>query len=58
MIEISVKLVAPSGRIAAARVVTARAPAAGTSGPAATQALDTALGDVMRQIVAVATGRF
>jgi cholesterol transport system auxiliary component len=44
-----------SGRIVATRVFKSQVPAAGTSGPQATAALDAALSNVMAQIVAFAS---
>ncbi len=59
VVEVSVKIVgASSGRIVAAQVFTARAPAASTSGPDATQALDRASDEVFLQIVRWASSRF
>lgn len=59
VVEVSVKIVgSASGRIAAAHVFTARAPAASTSGPDATQALDAASDEVFLQIVRWASSRF
>ncbi len=53
VVEIAVKLVdGAAGRIVAAQVFTAQVPGTAASGAAATAALDEALGDVMRQIVA------
>jgi cholesterol transport system auxiliary component len=52
-IEIAVKIVeSRTGRVVATRVFKAQAPAAGTSGPKATAALDAALSKVMAEIVA------
>jgi cholesterol transport system auxiliary component len=53
VVEMSVKLVASaSGSIVAGKVFSARAPGSAGSGAAAAVALDAALGDVMRDIVA------
>ena len=55
-IDIAVKIVsASSGRVAAAQIFTASAPAAGTGGAEAATALNAALGSVMRQIAAFAS---
>ncbi len=59
VVEVSVKIVAASsGRIVAAQVFTARAPAASTSGPDATAALDQASDEVFVQLVRWASARF
>src|SRR4051812_9910600 len=56
VVQISAKLVVESsGRIRAAQVFTARAPATGAGGPQATAALDQALQVVLRDIVAWAS---
>ena len=53
MVEISAKILADSsGRVAAARIFTTRAPGSAGDGAAAAHALDSALGDALRQIVA------
>ena len=53
VVEISAKLVVErSGRIAAARIFTARAPGSAGNGAAAAAALDQALGQALREIVA------
>lgn len=53
VVEVAVKIIAPStGRILAARIFSAQAPAPKADGPGAARALDQALGEVMRQIVA------
>ena len=58
VVEISVKLVNErSGRIVDAKIFRAVSPASGASGEAASQALDTALGEAMRAIVAWASPR-
>ncbi|MBS7536252.1 membrane integrity-associated transporter subunit PqiC [Ancylobacter sonchi] len=58
VVEISARIVAgTSGRIVAARVFTGRAPAAGTSGPEATRALDEASDQVLIELVTWASGR-
>lgn len=58
VVEVSVKLVEEgAGRIAAAKIFTARAPGAADDGPSAAAALDMALGDVMGQIVMWTAGR-
>jgi cholesterol transport system auxiliary component len=52
-VEISVKIVeSRTGRVVATRAFKAQAPAAGTSGPKASAALDAALSKAMAQIVA------
>jgi cholesterol transport system auxiliary component len=57
-VEISAKILeSRSGRVVAARVFKAQAPAAGTSGPKATAALDAALSNVMAEIVAFASAK-
>ena len=59
VVEVSVKIVgANSGRIVAAQVFTARAPAASTSGPDATAALDQASDQVFVELVRWASSRF
>lgn len=59
VVEVSVKIVgASSGRIVAAQVFTARAPAASTSGPEATAALDQASDQVFVELVRWASSRF
>jgi len=56
VVEMTVKVVsANAGQVAIGRVVQARRPVGSIDGPGATQALDEALGDVLRQILA-ATG--
>jgi cholesterol transport system auxiliary component len=58
VVEMSGKLVNErSGRITAAKLFAARVPAAGTTGPQASAALDRALQEVLRDIVAWATPR-
>jgi cholesterol transport system auxiliary component len=58
VVEISVKLVEEgAGRIAAAKIFTARTPCAAEDGPTAAAALDAALRDVMSQIVMWTAGR-
>ena len=58
VVEVSARIVsASSGRIVAAKVFTARAPAAGTSGPEATAALDAASDQVFVDIVTWTGGR-
>lgn len=53
VVEVSVKLVAESsGRIRAARIFVVRTPGSAANGAAAAAALDEALGQVLRQIVA------
>jgi cholesterol transport system auxiliary component len=52
VVEISAQLVGASGRILAGKVFSASAPAERDDGPTITRALDAALADVMRQIVA------
>ena len=53
VVDFAVKIVSQtSGKVAAARIFRVTAPAAGTSGAAATAALNTALSDAMTQIVA------
>jgi cholesterol transport system auxiliary component len=53
VVDIAVKIVtAGGGRVVAAQIFRSEAPADGTSGPAATAALDRALNDVMAKIVA------
>ena len=53
VVEISAKILADSsGRVAAARIFTTRAPGSAGDGAAAAHALDSALGDALRQIVA------
>ncbi len=53
VVEIAVKLVRSNGgNIAAGKLFSARAPVASIDGPGATAALDAALSDVLRQIVA------
>ncbi len=53
VVEVSVKLVTEgTGRIAAARVFSGRAPVSAIDGAGAAAALDTALGSVLRQIAA------
>jgi cholesterol transport system auxiliary component len=55
-IDIAAKIMETrSGRIVATRIFKAQAPAAGTSGPQASAALDAALSNVMAQIVAFAS---
>jgi cholesterol transport system auxiliary component len=57
-VEISVKLVEEgAGRIAAAKIFTARAPGGADDGASSVAALDAALGDVMGQIVMWTAGR-
>ena len=59
VVEVSVKIVASStGRIAAAEVFRATAPAASTSGPDATRAIDAASDEVFVEIVRWASSRF
>lgn len=59
VVEVSAKIVgATSGRIAAAQVFKASAPAASTGGPEATQALDAASDQVFIEIVRWASSRF
>lgn len=56
-VEISAKLVAGlSGKVVAAEVFTARVPVSSASAATAAPALDAALGDVLKQIVAWASG--
>ncbi|RFB80083.1 ABC-type transport auxiliary lipoprotein family protein [Methylovirgula sp. 4M-Z18] len=58
VVEIAAKLVQDaSGRVAAARIFTARVPASAADGVAATTALDAALGRVMGEIVTWTAGR-
>lgn len=57
VVEITAKLVTSSGRIVAAEVFTAEAPGSASSGQAAASALDAALGDAMRRIVAWTASR-
>lgn len=58
VVEVSARIVSAStGRIVAAKVFTARAPAAGTSGPDATSALDAASDQVFVDIVTWTGGR-
>jgi cholesterol transport system auxiliary component len=58
VVEISVKLVEEgAGRIAAAKIFTARVPATGEDGPSVAASLDAALRDVMGQIVMWTAGR-
>lgn len=58
VVEISARLVEEGvGRIAAAKIFSARLAPAGDDGPAAALALDAALGDVMSQIVVWTAGR-
>ena len=58
VVEISARLVEEgAGRIAAARIFTARLPVASDAAPSAALALDAALGDVMGQIVIWTAGR-
>lgn len=57
-VEIAAKILeARSGRVVAARVFKAQAPAAGTSGPKAAAALDAALSKMMGEIVAFASAK-
>ena len=52
VVEVTVRIVSDrTGRVAAARAFSARLPVASTGGPAATAALDQAMGQVMRDIV-------
>ena len=56
-VDIAVKIVsAHSGRVVAAQIFTAQAPAAGTGGVEAAAALNAALDSVMRQIMRFASG--
>lgn len=58
VVEISAKIVAEgSGRIIAARIFAARAPASASDGKEAAAALDRALGRMLRELVAWASGR-
>jgi len=58
VVEIAAKIVKTrDGRIVAERSFKSTAPAAGTTGPQATAALDKALSDVMAQIVAFAAAK-
>ena len=58
VVEISVKLVEEgAGRIAAAKIFSARAPGGAEDGASSAAALDAALGDVMGQIVMWTAGR-
>jgi cholesterol transport system auxiliary component len=58
VVSLSVRLVGESsGRIIGAEIFTARVPAAGTSGPQAASALDTALQEVLREVVIWASRR-
>lgn len=58
VVEISARIVSDSAaRIVAAQVFTAAAPASGTQGGQAAVALDAALGDAMRRIVAWSAAR-
>jgi cholesterol transport system auxiliary component len=58
VVEISVKLVEEgAGRIAAAKIFSARAPGGADDGASSAAALDAALGDVMGQIVMWTAGR-
>jgi cholesterol transport system auxiliary component len=51
VVEISAQLMEKNDRIAAGKIFSASAPAAGDDGASVAAALDSALGDVMRQIV-------
>ena len=58
VVEISVKLITEgSGHVAKAKIFTVRAPGSATDGPQAAAALDAALGQTLRQIVAWTVGR-
>ena len=58
IVEISVKLVAEgSGRVVAAQIFSTRAPGSANGGAEAAAALDLALGDALRQIVAWTASR-
>jgi cholesterol transport system auxiliary component len=57
VVEISVKVLTPDGRIAAAQIFRSQVPGSASNGPAATAALDAASNNVLRQIVAWAGAR-
>jgi cholesterol transport system auxiliary component len=57
VVEVSVKVLTPAGRIAAAQIFTAQIPGSAADGGAATVALDAASNSVLRQIVAWAGTR-
>lgn len=57
MVDVSVKVLDSSGRVVAAQIFTAQAPGDPGQGATASQALDAASNDVLRQIVAWASAR-
>lgn len=57
VVELSVKVLTPDGRISAAQIFRAQAPGSAANGAAATAALDAASNNVLRQIVAWAGAR-
>ncbi|MDB5649085.1 MAG: hypothetical protein JWL62_605 [Hyphomicrobiales bacterium] len=57
VVELSVKVLTPAGRIAAAQIFSAQVPGSTADGVAATVALDAASNNVLRQIVAWAGTR-
>jgi cholesterol transport system auxiliary component len=56
-VEVSVKILDPSGRVVAAQIFSASAPGSAGEGAAASAALNEASNDVLRQIVAWASSR-
>ena len=57
-VEVSVRILDPSGRVVAAQIFSASAPGSAGEGAAASAALNEASNDVLRQIVAWASSRF
>ncbi|MDB5643292.1 MAG: hypothetical protein JWN07_2609, partial [Hyphomicrobiales bacterium] len=57
VVELSVKVLDPSGRVLGAQIFTAQAPGDANQGATASLALDVASNEVLRQIVAWASGR-
>lgn len=57
VVDISVKVLDPSGRVLGAQIFTAQAPGDASEGAAATTALDAASNEVLRQIVGWASAR-
>lgn len=57
VVEISVKVLTPDGRIAAAQIFRSQVPGSASDGASATTALDAASNNVLRQIVAWAGAR-